>query len=87
MHQHIKNAPGKLMNILLKPFPKILIQRKKDVKPSEQRVSASVWAPSRAHPCPFPSMRFLFPLKLSGYPGGLQPGEQWAAAAQPRLTL
>lgn len=29
MHQHIKMAPGKLMNILLKPSPKILAAKEK----------------------------------------------------------
>ena len=39
-HQHIKNASGKQMNILLKPSPKILTHTKKDEKPLGQRLKA-----------------------------------------------
>lgn len=59
MHQHIKNSPGKLMNILVKPSPKSLNCRIKNRIESPQEKD-SIRAHSRAHPCPFLGKNFLF---------------------------
>ena len=51
-HQHIKDAPGKLTNILLKPSPKILTHREKALMTTTQHVLAPehLHAPSRHEP-------------------------------------
>lgn len=56
MHQHVKNASGKLMNIRLKFFPKILTHRKeiKTLKTKDAAVGC-VWST----PMPFLSPVFL----------------------------
>ena len=69
-YQHIKNAPGKLMSVLWKPYPNILsLTHTKDRKIPQGKDSAQ--AHSRACPCPFSDMNFLFPPKLQGFPGDL----------------
>ena len=55
MHQHIKNAPGKLMNILLKPCPKILTHRKKINSPENQDSVQGLPMPLPGHELFFPS--------------------------------
>ena len=47
MHQHIKNAHGNLMNVLLKPCPNIPTHRR-ERKPSKQRISVHAHAPYQA---------------------------------------
>ena len=48
-YQHIKNAPGKLTNILLKPSAKILTHRRKIKSPQDKD---ALQARYRACPCP-----------------------------------
>ena len=61
MHQQVKNAPGKQMNILLKTSPKILThKREKTLKTKD----ISAHACSRAGPCPFMGINVLFPPRL-----------------------
>ena len=52
-HQHIKNASGKQMNILLKPSPKILTHTKKMKSPWDKDSKQNHSVP---RPCFFPGM-------------------------------
>ena len=60
-HQHIKNAPGKLMNILLNP-PLRLSQTEKKIKSPHNKDAG--WAHSRALPGLFLGMNFSLPPQL-----------------------
>ena len=85
MHQHIKNVPAKLKNILLlKTFLKILTPEENKIKSPQDK--DSIWLTLEFVHAPFWASTFYFFLNSKASLGDLYAGEQWVVAALPGLT-
>ena len=74
--------PGKLVNILLKPSPKILTRRR-EIKPSKQRIAVQTYF--RARPCPFLGVNLLLSFKIWRSSQDLKPGQRCLYRASPLI--